>query len=102
MVSSQIAKLEKAVGKPLFDRVGRGVVLTETGRLVLSGGHTSFEGRVYSCPHAASRAAFARRGGRPRFRVLAASDAAVPRRSLAGLGFCIVSAAEAAPTMAGP
>jgi LysR family transcriptional activator of nhaA len=35
-VSSQIAKLEKAVGKPLFDRVGRGVVLTETGRLVLS------------------------------------------------------------------
>ena len=33
-LSSQIKKLEKAVGAELFTRVGRSLVLTETGQLV--------------------------------------------------------------------
>jgi|688.fasta_scaffold407882_2 LysR family transcriptional activator of nhaA len=33
-VSGQVASLEKAVGKPLFTRVGRGLTLSDTGRLV--------------------------------------------------------------------
>jgi LysR family transcriptional activator of nhaA len=33
-ISSQIKLLEEAVGAPLFDRVGRGLVLTETGQAV--------------------------------------------------------------------
>ena len=35
-VSGQIRKLEKRIGRPLFDRSGRELTLTETGRLVLS------------------------------------------------------------------
>ena len=34
-VSSQLRKLEKALGNPLFKRVGRNMVLTETGQVVL-------------------------------------------------------------------
>ena len=33
-VSGQVKLLEEAVGEPLFERVGRGLALTETGRLV--------------------------------------------------------------------
>jgi len=33
-VSSQIQKLERSLGEKLFDRVGRGLALTDTGRLV--------------------------------------------------------------------
>lgn len=33
-LSSQIKKLEKSIGTPLFSRVGRSLVLTETGQLV--------------------------------------------------------------------
>ncbi len=33
-VSAQLGEFERAIGRPLFDRVGRGIVLTETGRLV--------------------------------------------------------------------
>ncbi|MFO0937776.1 MAG: LysR family transcriptional regulator [Gemmataceae bacterium] len=33
-VSGQLSALEKAVGKPLFTRVGRGLVLSDTGRLI--------------------------------------------------------------------
>ena len=33
-ISGQIKRLEEVVGKPLFDRVGRGLVLTETGAAV--------------------------------------------------------------------
>jgi len=33
-ISSQIKLLEESVGAPLFDRIGRGLVLTETGRAV--------------------------------------------------------------------
>jgi LysR family transcriptional activator of nhaA len=33
-VSGQVAALEKSVGKPLFTRIGRGLVLSDTGRLV--------------------------------------------------------------------
>ena len=35
-VSGQIRKLEQSIGQDLFDRTGRELVLTETGRLVLS------------------------------------------------------------------
>lgn len=34
-LSQQIKKLEQSVGAPLFDRVGRGVVLTDAGRALL-------------------------------------------------------------------
>ncbi len=34
-ISSQLRKLEKSLGSPLFKRVGRNLVLTETGQLVL-------------------------------------------------------------------
>jgi LysR family transcriptional activator of nhaA len=34
-ISSQLRKLERSLGGPLFKRVGRGLVLTETGQLVL-------------------------------------------------------------------
>ncbi|MDH4001101.1 MAG: LysR family transcriptional regulator, partial [Xanthomonadales bacterium] len=30
-ISGQLKLLEESVGKPLFDRVGRGLMLTETG-----------------------------------------------------------------------
>jgi LysR family transcriptional activator of nhaA len=33
-ISGQIKRLEEAVGRPLFDRVGRGLVLTEAGQAV--------------------------------------------------------------------
>lgn len=33
-VSGQVKLLEEAIGEPLFERVGRGLALTETGRLV--------------------------------------------------------------------
>lgn len=33
-VSGQLAALENAIGKPLFTRIGRGLVLSDTGRLV--------------------------------------------------------------------
>lgn len=33
-VSGQVASLEKAIGKPLFTRIGRGLTLSDTGRLV--------------------------------------------------------------------
>lgn len=33
-ISGQLKLLEESVGKPLFDRVGRGLVMTETGRSV--------------------------------------------------------------------
>ena len=33
-ISGQIKRLEETVGNPLFDRVGRGLVLTETGQAV--------------------------------------------------------------------
>ena len=34
-ISNQLRKLEKSIGDPLFKRVGRNLVLTETGELVL-------------------------------------------------------------------
>jgi len=34
-ISSQLRKLEKSVGDQLFKRVGRNLILTETGQLVL-------------------------------------------------------------------
>ena len=34
-ISSQLRKLEKSVGENLFKRVGRNLVLTETGQFVL-------------------------------------------------------------------
>lgn len=37
-LSAQIRKLEHFVGTPLFDRVGRGVVLTDAGRALLPRG----------------------------------------------------------------
>ena len=33
-ISGQLKLLEEAVGEPLFNRVGRGLAMTETGRLV--------------------------------------------------------------------
>ncbi|NNJ65454.1 MAG: LysR family transcriptional regulator, partial [Xanthomonadales bacterium] len=33
-ISGQLKLLEESVGAPLFDRVGRGLVLSETGRAV--------------------------------------------------------------------
>ena len=35
-ISTQLKTLEESLGKQLFDRVGRGLELTETGRIVLS------------------------------------------------------------------
>ncbi len=35
-ISGQLTVLEEQLGEILFNRVGRGLVLTETGRLVLS------------------------------------------------------------------
>ena len=34
-VSGQLKLLEQSIGQPLFDRVGRSLVLTETGHIVL-------------------------------------------------------------------
>lgn len=39
-ISQQIMKLEQELGLPLFDRLSRGVVLTDAGRLLLPRAHT--------------------------------------------------------------
>lgn len=41
-ISGQIKLLEDAVGQPLFERVGRGLVLSETGRVVYEYAHEIF------------------------------------------------------------
>jgi LysR family hydrogen peroxide-inducible transcriptional activator len=42
-LSQQIIKLEKEIGNPLFDRLRRNVVLTDTGNLLLPRAHTILE-----------------------------------------------------------
>ncbi len=42
-ISGQIRMLEEALGQPLFDRVGRGLVLTEHGRIVQRYAESIFE-----------------------------------------------------------
>jgi LysR family hydrogen peroxide-inducible transcriptional activator len=42
-LSQQIIKLEKEIGLPLFDRLGRKVVLTNIGRMLLPRAHTILE-----------------------------------------------------------
>ena len=42
-ISGQMSKLEEQVGSPLFERDGRGLVLTETGRLVFSYANEMFQ-----------------------------------------------------------
>ncbi|GGW81907.1 LysR family transcriptional regulator [Streptomyces lomondensis] len=81
-VSRQVASLEAALGGgPLFDRLPRGVRLTEAGRLLVPHAET-----VAAALHDARRALDALReaaGGRLRFGAFATADAALVPQALA-------------------
>ncbi|MFI9804875.1 LysR family transcriptional regulator [Streptomyces sp. NPDC052301] len=84
-VSRQVASLESALdGGPLFDRLPRGVRLTEAGRALVPYAET-----VAESLHGAVRELAALRevaGGRLRFGAFATADAALVPRALAAFG----------------